>query len=245
MAQACRRTVPSVAAQEIVGDSRQRSRLEAKTDSAHRLRARERTRAPVSPRGVVAVVEGVAVAVVVLASKTQAQIPVPPHERVRVALRILGPTGCCREDRSMYELSTEHCFDSAHFLTDYHGACENLHGHRWRVTAYVASDELATSGTERGMVMDFARFKRIVREECDALDHSFLVEEGSLRPETIAALEGEGFVLTLLPFRTTAENLARYLAERLIARGLPIRRVDCDETPNNRASYVPPSCAFE
>ena len=69
MVQACRRTVPSVAAQEIVGDSRQRSRLEAKTDSAHRLRARERTRAPVSPRDVVAVVEGVAVAVVVLALK--------------------------------------------------------------------------------------------------------------------------------------------------------------------------------
>mgnify|MGYP003362362877 FL=1 len=40
----------------------------------------------------------------------------------------------------MYELSTEHCFDSAHFLTDYCGACENLHGHRWRVTAYIAAD---------------------------------------------------------------------------------------------------------
>ena len=76
----------------------------------------------------------------------------------------------------MYGLKTEASFDGAHFLTDYHGKCENLHGHRWRVTAYVASDELATSGTERGMVMDFARFKRIVREECDALDHSFLVE---------------------------------------------------------------------
>jgi len=145
----------------------------------------------------------------------------------------------------MYELSTEHCFDSAHFLTDYCGACENLHGHRWRVTAYIAADELVTSGTERGMVMDFSRFKRIVREECDALDHTFLVEEGSLRPETIVALEGEGFTLTLLPFRTTAENLARHLAERLIARGLPIRRIDCDETPTNRASYSPPGRAFE
>ncbi|WP_077597521.1 6-pyruvoyl trahydropterin synthase family protein [Olsenella urininfantis] len=139
----------------------------------------------------------------------------------------------------MYELSTEYWFDSAHFLTDYHGKCENLHGHQWRVTAYIAADQLEEGGTDKGMVRDFVAFKRIVREECDALDHSFLVEEGSLAPATIAALEGEGFTLTILPFRTTSENLARYLAGRLEARGLPVSRVDCNETPNNRASYIP------
>ncbi len=30
----------------------------------------------------------------------------------------------------MYGLKTESSFDAAHFLTDYHGKCENLHGHR-------------------------------------------------------------------------------------------------------------------
>ncbi len=138
----------------------------------------------------------------------------------------------------MYELSTEYWFDSAHFLTDYHGKCENLHGHQWRVVVYVRSQGLQGAGTEKDMVVDFTRFKKIVREECDALDHTFLVEEGSLKPATIAALEGEGFSLTILPFRTTAENLAHYLAERLSARGLPVSRVDCNETPNNRAIYV-------
>lgn len=138
----------------------------------------------------------------------------------------------------MYELSTEYWFDSAHFLTGYHGACENLHGHQWRVTAYVTAESLGAAGTQRGMVVDFGVLKRIVREECDRLDHTLLVEEGSLKPQTIAALEDEGFTLTMLPFRTTAENLARYLAERLRDRGLPISRVDCNETPNNRASYV-------
>lgn len=138
----------------------------------------------------------------------------------------------------MYELSTEYWFDSAHFLTDYHGACENLHGHQWRVTAYVAAETLGESGTQRDMVVDFGILKRIVREECDRLDHTLLVEEGSLKPQTIAALKSEGFSLTMLPFRTTAENLARYLAKRLLERGLPISRVDCNETPNNRASYI-------
>lgn len=139
----------------------------------------------------------------------------------------------------MYELSTEYWFDSAHFLTDYNGKCENLHGHQWRVAAYVRASELGASGTEKDMVVDFATLKRIVREECDALDHTFLVEEGSLAPATMDALAAEGFSLTVLPFRTTSENLARYLFERLAARGLPVSRVDCNETPNNRASFSP------
>ena len=139
----------------------------------------------------------------------------------------------------MYTLSTEYWFDSAHFLTDYNGKCENLHGHQWRVAAYVRADKLATSGTEKDMVVDFATLKLIVREECDALDHTFLVEECSIAPATLEALKSEGFSLTMLPFRTTSENLTHYLFDRLSARGLPVCRVDCNETPNNRASYEP------
>jgi 6-pyruvoyltetrahydropterin/6-carboxytetrahydropterin synthase len=41
----------------------------------------------------------------------------------------------------------------------------------------------------------------------------------------------------MLPFRTTAENLARYFAERLLARDLPVSQVDVYETPLNCASY--------
>ena len=139
----------------------------------------------------------------------------------------------------MYGLKTEAHFDSAHFLTDYHGKCENLHGHRWRVVVWIGRDELVSSGTEKDMAMDFGRFKAVVAQVADQLDHTFLVEEGSLAPATMDALAAEGFSLTVLPFRTTSENLARYLFERLAARGLPVSRVDCNETPNNRASFSP------
>ena len=138
----------------------------------------------------------------------------------------------------MYGLKTEASFDSAHFLTDYYGKCENLHGHRWRVVAYLASPSLGADGTQRDMVMDFGAFKRAVRGLCEEYDHTFLVEEGSLSPATVAALESEGFSLTVLPFRTTAENLARHLCSRLRERGLPCSRVDVYETPNNCAIYV-------
>ena len=138
----------------------------------------------------------------------------------------------------MYRLTTEAHFDSAHFLTDYFGKCENLHGHRWRVVASIEAAELGLNGTERDMVMDFGAFKRVVREEVDALDHTFLVEEGSLAPATLEALAAEGFSLTILPFRTTAENLAAYLYGRLADRGLPVSEVSVFETPLNCATYM-------
>ena len=182
----------------------------------------------------------------------------------------------------MYGLQAEAHFDGAHFLTDYYGKCENLHGHRWRVVATIEVDDLAGDdaampagadaspyarhgrdvapaagdaclhaagqvredgsctgpGTMRGMVLDFGVFKRAVKEVADELDHTFLVEEGSLRPATVAALREEGFTLSVLPFRTTAENLARWFFDRLAERGLPVSQVEVDETPNNRAFYA-------
>ena len=136
----------------------------------------------------------------------------------------------------MYGLKTESSFDGAHFLTDYYGKCENLHGHRWRAVAYIRQRELGTEGTERDMVLDFGEFKRILREETGRLDHTFLVEEGSLMDKTVVCLEEEGFTLSVLPFRTT-ENLAHYFADRLIQRGLPVSQVDVYETPLNCATY--------
>ena len=137
----------------------------------------------------------------------------------------------------MYGIICEGHFDAAHFLADYHGTCENLHGHRWRVGATLEAPELKGSGDERAMVMDFSEAKRLVAEACAELDHTFLYEEGTLAEATIAALEGEGFNLTALPFRTTAENLARHIFRRLRAKGLPVARVEVDETPHNRAFY--------
>ena len=131
----------------------------------------------------------------------------------------------------MYGLKTESSFDAAHFLTDYHGKCENLHGHRWRVVAYLAQEKLWNEGTHKDMVIDFGEFKHVLRELTEELDHSFIVEEGSLMPETLACLEKEGFALSMMPFRTTAENLARYFYDRMADSGLSISQVEVMRRP--------------
>ncbi len=56
-------------------------------------------------------------------------------------------------------------------------------------------------------------------------------------PDTLACLEREGFKLLEMPFRTTAENLARWFFDRLAEGGLPVAQVDVYETPNNCAFY--------
>lgn len=137
----------------------------------------------------------------------------------------------------MYGLRTESCFDAAHFLTDYHGKCENLHGHRWRVVAYLRQKELQKEGTCKDMVVDFGDFKKALRDLTEELDHSFVVEEGSLSDKTLACLHEEGFTLSMMPFRTTAENLARYFCGRLQEQGFNVSHVEVYETPNNCAIY--------
>ena len=137
----------------------------------------------------------------------------------------------------MYGLKTEAEFDAAHFLTDYHGKCENLHGHRWRVVVYLEVEQLQPKGTMKDMVLDFGDFKREVRDLVNSLDHTFIVEEGSLMPKTLACLKEEGFALSIMPFRTTAENLAKWFFGRLEERGLPVSQVDVYETPSNCAIY--------
>ena len=63
------------------------------------------------------------------------------------------------------------------------------------------------------------------------------IEEGSLGEDTLACLEREGFSLLAMPFRTTAENLAKWFFDQLAELGLPVAQVDVYETPNNCAFY--------
>ncbi len=137
----------------------------------------------------------------------------------------------------MYYIQAEQSFDAAHFLKGYQGKCKNLHGHRWRVVAEAQGKALQSGGSQAGMLMDFGDLKAALKALTDVLDHALLVEQGSLRPETLAALRAEEFRMVFFPFRTTAENLARYFYDQLAAAGLPVRAVTVYETPTSCARY--------
>ncbi len=137
----------------------------------------------------------------------------------------------------MYTLQTNASFDSAHFLKGYQGKCSNIHGHRWTIEVTVASDEVEADGQIRGMIVDFKTLKNDLKELADEFDHKFIIEEGSLKEKTKEALLEEDFAIVELPFRPTAENLAKYFYDRMEEKEYQVVLVKVYETPNNCAGY--------
>ena len=70
----------------------------------------------------------------------------------------------------MYQLFVEEHFDAAHYLPNYHGKCENLHGHRFKVIARVEAARL----DETGLAYDFVQLKQHLREVLAQFDHTCL-----------------------------------------------------------------------
>jgi 6-pyruvoyltetrahydropterin/6-carboxytetrahydropterin synthase len=67
-------------------------------------------------------------------------------------------------------VTKEFTFDSAHFLTDYYGKCERVHGHTFRLQVTVEGKVQSN-----GLVVDFVVLKRIVKKHVlDKLDHHLL-----------------------------------------------------------------------
>ena len=138
----------------------------------------------------------------------------------------------------MYGIKSSAYFDSAHFLSGYNGKCANIHGHRWRIEVEVCGEQLVSDGEKRGMLIDFGDLKKEVRALAGSFDHALIYETGSLKPETLSALNAEDFRLIEVPFRPTAENFAKHFYDFLSARSLPLKSVAVYETPENFAIYT-------
>ena len=70
----------------------------------------------------------------------------------------------------MFAVTVEHKFSAGHSLRNYHGRCENIHGHNWKVEVEVAGEELDSAG----MLVDFLLLKKLINAAVDPLDHQFL-----------------------------------------------------------------------
>ena len=93
----------------------------------------------------------------------------------------------------MFEVTVEAGFSSGHYLRNYHGKCENPHGHNYRVLVTLSGAEL----DETGLLLDFKLLKNLLRPVVDYLDHRMI---NDLAPFT--------------ELNPSAENLARYFYEK-------------------------------
>lgn len=61
-------------------------------------------------------------------------------------------------------------FDAAHNLIHYHGKCERLHGHTYKLVV-----KLEGEPDKEGMIYDFIDLKKIVKERVvDKFDHAYI-----------------------------------------------------------------------
>lgn len=137
----------------------------------------------------------------------------------------------------MFRVSKEFSFDMAHILDGHDGKCQNLHGHTYKLQVEI-SGELYRQGPKKGMVMDFTDLKNIVRKLIlDPMDHAFIYDTNSEREGRIAALLNELNSKTFgIPTRTTAEEIARFMFNRLKPE-LPLSAVRLWETSTSFCEY--------
>ncbi|MES1939034.1 6-pyruvoyl-tetrahydropterin synthase [Salinisphaera sp. T5B8] len=135
--------------------------------------------------------------------------------------------------------------DAGHRIRLHGSKCRHLHGHRYTIEAVCEAEQLAATGEQAGMVLDFAFLKDEMMREIDSpCDHGFIAEladvellalftppdqdragftqalkesvvSNGFASTTQTALGSKLYVIDVPP---TAENLARHWFERLAPR---------------------------
>jgi len=122
-----------------------------------------------------------------------------------------------------YRVTVSARFEAAHNLIDYAGGPEPLHGHSYRVDAVLENEKLQ----QYDVAIDFVAAKRALEALANELDYKYINEHPDFTGRN-----------------TSAENIARWFAERLDSSGslawTRVAEVTVWEGPENRATFLPP-----
>jgi len=122
----------------------------------------------------------------------------------------------------MYRVSVQQHFDAAHYLRNYQGKCEQLHGHRFQAVVAVEAEKLDNVG----MAFDFSELKGYLGEILVRFDHVCLNE-----------------VTPFDKINPSSENIAATIYQELHVRlkdtPVSISRIEVWESPESCATYIP------
>lgn len=122
----------------------------------------------------------------------------------------------------MFRVVINDNFSSAHFLRNYKGKCENLHGHNYQIEIFVLSENLNNDE----MVIDFTELKKITKDILQDIDHKLINEIEFFKQHN-----------------PTSENIAFYLFNKINKRlkedfkNLILEKVRVWETERQYAEY--------
>jgi len=116
----------------------------------------------------------------------------------------------------MYNIKVESSFSSAHNLRGYHGKCESLHGHNWRIEIVAAREKL----DKIGMVLDFKFLKEKLNQVLEKLDHKYLNNLAYFKKKN-----------------PTSENIAKFIYDILRPEVKSLRSVTVWESDTSCSTY--------
>ena len=119
----------------------------------------------------------------------------------------------------MFSVRVEADFAAAHFLKHFHGKCERLHGHNYKVRAWARGPALGPGG----MLFDFGELKGALRTVLESLDHSLLNDQPAFEDDP------------------SAERIAEFIYKAIALRlpAAPLHAVEVFETETSMARYEP------
>jgi len=122
----------------------------------------------------------------------------------------------------MYQIAVERHFDAAHFLRNYGGKCENLHGHSFKIVIALNATKL----NDIGLAYDFVILKRQLDEVLSRFDHTCL---NDIPPFNKINPSSENIAATIF-----AE-----LQPKLASASAVLAKVEVWESPQSQAIYTP------
>lgn len=140
------------------------------------------------------------------------------------------------------------CFSAGHRVLGHEGKCKHIHGHNYEVYITAVNKSVNFSEAFRkldaiGRVIDFGVLKHKIGNWIEQnWDHgTILFSEDGDAIKALASLTDQK--LFMLPYNTTAENIAKYLLEELCPSlfkdsDIEITKVVVNETENCSAEAV-------
>ena len=121
------------------------------------------------------------------------------------------------ERAQMYRLRIESEFDAAHKIEGYEGKCAQLHGHTYKIEAFIITQELNAIGIS----FDLRTLKEKLNKITEQLDHSFLNDHKKLGNPTV-------------------ENISKYIYQNMRAsmpNNIKLEKIRVWETPKTWCEY--------
>ncbi|MCE5306646.1 MAG: 6-carboxytetrahydropterin synthase QueD [Acidobacteriales bacterium] len=126
----------------------------------------------------------------------------------------------------MFEVTVEETFAAGHALRNYHGKCENVHGHNYKIHVTLEGEQLDAAG----LLVDFHEVKRVLNGIIERVDHKFL---NDIPPFDTLNPSAENMA------RWFCDELAKDLAASLRATDARLVEVRLWETDTSIAAYRP------